>query len=316
MRIDPHVHFRDEEQNYKETIVHGLQVAKKNGVDIVFDMPNLARPLLLEADVKRRLALVPEKEKNRYYLYLGATENEEQLAEAVRLVHTYKEVIGLKMYAGKSTGDLAILKEEAQRNVYTLLAKYNYDGVIAVHCEKEAYMTNTFDPEYPLSHALARPNKAETESIKDQIRFVKESGFRGTLHIAHLSCKDSLTLVDTARKQGMKITCGVTPHHLMWTMDVMNEAHGLLYKMNPPLRSQADVEGLRAGLKTGLIDWIETDHAPHTIGEKLHDGYPSGYPTLYIYKECVETLMPQWGVTTKQIEALTYTNIVKTFKLN
>ncbi len=314
MRIDPHVHFRDEEQRHKETIEHGLSIAKKQGVNIVFDMPNTVKPILREVDVKRRLTFVPESEKDRYYLYVGATSDEEQLKEATRLVKEYKEVIGVKMYAGKSTGDLAILEEEKQKKVYQVLTNEDYTGIIAVHCEKESFMKNTFDSTRPISHAESRPNIAEVESVKDQIKFIKETGFKGTLLVCHVSCKESLNIINQARKN-MKIVCGATPHHLMWSDEMLSKSHGLLYKMNPPLRSKEDVEALRKGLLDGSIDWIETDHAPHTIGEKLIDGFPSGYPTLYIYKELVEDLLPIWGLDENRIKELTYTNIVKAFNL-
>ena len=284
MRIDPHVHFRDKEQSYKETIKHGLELAKQQGVDIVFDMPNTFKPILTEKDVKERLKLVPRKDKYRYFLYVGATSNKTQLGNAVRLVNSLTNVIGIKMFAGKSVGDLAIVDENGQKRVYEILAKNDYRGVIAVHCEKERFMRDIFNPLRPYSHALARPNSAETESIKDQIKFVKETGFQGTLHICHVSCKKSVDIINKARKH-IKITCGVTPHHLYWNNSKLKGRYGLLYKINPPLRSKRNVRYLQKYLKKGLIDWIETDHAPHALGEKLYCGYPSGYPSLYLYKK-------------------------------
>jgi len=149
MRIDPHVHFRDEEQSYKETIAHGLKLAKEQGVDIVFDMPNTARPILGEADVIRRLKLVPSTEKKRYCIYIGATADEEQLKEAVDIVGEYPQVIGIKLYAGKSTGGLAVKGEDDQRKIYKVLAKSGYKGVLAVHCEKESLLKDEFDPKKP-----------------------------------------------------------------------------------------------------------------------------------------------------------------------
>jgi len=312
MRIDPHVHLRDEEQNYKETITHGLATARKAGVDIVFDMPNTQKPILAKEDIERRLKLVPDPEKGRYFLYIGATIDKNQLKEATELVSEVKEVIGIKMFAGKSTGTLEIIDEEEQKGVYEALAELNYNGVLAVHCEKEGYIVDTFDPKSPISHATSRPNIAEVESIKDQIKFARDTGFKGNLHICHTSTKESVELVDEARKD-IKITCGVTPHHLLFDETKMNDDHGLLYKMNPPLRSKEDVEALSNYLKEGKIDWIETDHAPHTIGEKLYDGYPSGFPSLYLYKELVERLLPDWGLTQSQIEDLTSNNIIKAF---
>lgn len=314
MRIDPHVHLRDREQNYKETIAHGLDTAKKMGVGIVFDMPNTQKPILKKEDVERRLTLVPETEKGRYFLYIGATTDPEQLKNAARLVKEMKEVIGIKMFAGKSTGTLEIIDEDEQKGVYSTLAECGYTGVLAVHCEKETHITDTFDPKDPYTHATSRPNIAEVESIGDQISFAKKAGFGGTLHICHTSTKESVELVDEAKKE-MKITCGVTPHHVLWTDEKLKESHGLLYKMNPPLRGASDVEYLKKALQEGKIDWIETDHAPHTIGEKLYDGYPSGFPSLYLYKELIEKLLPSLGLDEKQIENLTYNNIIKTFKL-
>ena len=316
MRIDTHVHFRDEEQKYKETIVHGLAVAKEQGVEYVFDMPNTVKPVLRKEDVKRRLALVPESEKGRYFLYVGATTNEEQLKEAIALVNEEKEVIGIKMFAGKSTGDLQILEEEGQKKVYQVLADNNYVGVISVHCEKESFMTNTFDPNKPITHATSRPKKAEIESVKDQIKFVKETGFKGTLNICHVSCAESVELVQGAKKEGLNVTCEVTPHHAMWDYSKLEEQNGLLYKMNPPLRSKEDVLALQECIKKGKIDFIGTDHAPHAVGEKLLAGYPSGYPSLYLYKKFVEEFLPSIGVSKKLIEKMTGSNIAKVFKLS
>ncbi|MFA6269083.1 MAG: amidohydrolase family protein [archaeon] len=316
MRIDPHVHFRDEEQSYKETIAHGLKVAKEQGVNIVFDMPNTARPVIAEEDVKRRLALVPKGEEERYFTYIGATNNPSQLKSAVELVKNNERVCGIKMFAGKSVGNLEITGEDDQKNVYSTLAEVGYAGVLAVHCEKESFMKNYFDPQNPFTHTLARPKEAEIESAKDQIKFASEAKFKGNLHICHSSCIETINLVTQAKEKGdIKITCGVTPHHLLWCDEKMKESSGLLFKMNPPLRSQSDVSALQEALKEGKIDWIETDHAPHSVGEKLSPNSPSGYPSLYLYKDFVEKFLPSLGITNKQIEIMTYRNIVKTFGL-
>ncbi|MCH8986649.1 dihydroorotase [Patescibacteria group bacterium] len=314
IRIDPHVHFRDAEQNYKETIAHGLSVANDAGVSYVFDMPNTLKPILRQVDVVERLKLVPENKKKNYFLYIGATSDEGQLKEAISLVNDKREVIGMKMYAGRSTGNLAIIKEEEQRKVYKVLSENGYEGVIVVHCEKESYMKELFDPRNPYTHALSRPKIAEVESVKDQIKFAKEYNFKGTLHIAHISCAESIELVNEAKKE-IKITCGITPHHLIWSDDKLKESNGNLYKMNPPLRDEEEVKKLQELLKQDKVDWIETDHAPHTVGEKLHKGFPSGYPTLYIYREFIEEFLPSLGISEEQIDRLTLSNIINTFNL-
>jgi dihydroorotase len=316
MRIDPHVHFRDEEQAHKETIRHGLSVAKEQGVDIVFDMPNTLRPVIDEKRVRERLALVPKGEEWRYYTYIGATKNPDQLKKAIELIKSNPKVIGIKMFAGKSTGTLEIISEEDQKNVYQTLANANYTGVIVVHCEKESFLKNIFDPKNPITHSIARPKEAEIESVKDQIKFAKEAGFKGTLHICHTSCAETIELVQEAKKnEKVKVTCGVTPHHAMWSNEKMNEPQGLLYKINPPLRNPSDVIALQQCLKAGKVDWIETDHAPHTIEEKLLSGYPSGYPSLCLYKDFVEKFLPELGLNQELIEKMTFSNIKDTFGL-
>jgi dihydroorotase len=122
-----------------------------------------------------------------------------------------------------------------------------------------------------------------------------------------------MELIEEARKE-IKITCGVTPHHIIWTDEMLNRPDGLLYKMNPPLRNQESVEKLKKYLLEGKIDWVETDHAPHQVGEKMFPPYMSGYPSLCLYKDFVENFLPSIGVSQELIEKMTYDNIWKVFE--
>ena len=311
--IDPHVHCRDGRQSYKETIGHALAVAKQQGIQKIFDMPNTDPPILGRRDVEKRLRLVPRQYEGNYYLYLGLTANFEQIKEAVYCYRHYRQVVGFKLYAGKSVGSLAVSDPNKQKKIYKILAKLNYQGVLAVHCEKESYLKpNLWQPANPISHSFARPKKAETASVRDQVHFAYEAGFSGILHIVHVSVPESVALVAVARKK-MRITCGITPHHLLWDSRRLNRLDGLIYKMNPPLRPQKDVQRMRQLLKTGQIDWIETDHAPHAIGEKLFPPYMSGYPSLYLYGDFIKKTLPNWGFSKAEIRALTFTNIIRAF---
>jgi dihydroorotase len=311
-RIDPHVHCRDGKQAYKDTIAHVLQVATEQGVDKICDMPNTDPPVCYRKDVDERLKLVPKGEEGRYFLYMGVTANPEQLKEAVKCYDVCPEVVGLKMFSGKSVGDLAIIDEEEQLNVYETLTELGYEGVLANHCEKEDLLRpKDWNPCKPITHCLARPVAAEIASVNDQIKFALEAGFKGNLHICHVTCPTVVDSVNEAKKE-MKITCGVTPHHTIWIDDMMNRPDGLLYKMNPPLRSREIVEGLRIRLMGGRIDNIETDQASHAIGEKMFYPYMSGYPSLYLFKEFMRILKEK-GMTEEQIDDMTYHNIVKTF---
>jgi dihydroorotase len=312
--IDPHVHCRDGKQAYKETIKHVLEIAEKQGVKKIFDMPNTDPPILFKKDVQERLKLVPKNRKGDYFLYVGATANKRQLEEFTKCYNEYNAVIGIKLYAGKSVGNLAVIGMEEQKKVYRILSELNFKGVIAVHCEKENYLKpELWNPSNPITHSYTRPKKAEIESITDQIKFAREANFKGVLHIVHVSCPESIELIEKARKE-MKITCGVTPHHILWSNEMLNRPDGLLYKINPPLRDREDVKKLRQCLKEGKIDWIETDHAPHSIGEKLFTPFLSGYPSLYLYKDFVSKFLPNMGVDKKLIKKLTFENIYKIFE--
>lgn len=314
MRIDPHVHCRDGKQSYKETIAHAFAVADAQGVQKIFDMPNTDPPITTEKDIVERLKLVPKDRMDDYYIWIGVTADANQLEEAVACYKKYKNVIGLKMFAGKSVGDLTVLEKENQQKVYETLAKLKYHGFIAVHCEKESLLKGEiWDPQNPITHSQSRPNESEIESVRDQIELVRDSGFSGTLHICHITCPEAVELVNSAKKE-ISVTCGATPHHVLWNDEMQNRPDGLLYKMNPPLRDKATVEGLRKCLIDGKIDWIETDYAPHQLGEKMFPPHMSGYPSLCLYKDFVENFLPSIGVSAELIEKMTYGNIWNMFK--
>lgn len=310
LRIDPHVHCRDGKQAYKETIKHACELAKAQKIDIIFDMPNTDPPVIWKEDVEKRTKIAKKGNcSETWRTFVGLTSDPSQVGQAVNLVKTNPFVIGLKLYAGKSVGGLAVIEEEKQNLIYKTLAKLDYRGVLALHCEKEKLIKGEiWNPEKPITHCLARPPEAEIESVKDQIKFAKTNNFKGILHICHISCPESVELVQKARKN-LKITCAVSPHHILFTEEKMNEKNGLLYKVNPPLRDSKRVEKLRDLVKKGFVDWIETDHAPHTLDEKLKHPFLSGIPSLNHYGEVLNFL----NLNNKQIQALTSENIINAF---
>jgi len=311
---DIHVHCRDEEQSEKATIASTLSLAKEQGVDIIGDMPNPKRPVIDRYRVRDRLALVPLGEEDRYRLWVGLTGEREQAIEAIWCYDKCDQVIGLKLYAGKSVGDLSVTEMTDQFMVYKVLTELNYRGVVAVHCESESFMDhNLFSSKYPFSHTWARPPQSEVTSVCDQIMLAFSVGFKGRLHICHVSCPESVDFVWKAKKSGMQISCGVTPHHIMWDSSMMNRSDGLIYKMNPPLRDEQRVIQLRQQLLEGMIDVVETDHAPHTAEEKAPPLCMSGYPSLNLYRYFITKFLPELGLTQTQIKALTRDNALNIF---
>ena len=315
MYIDPHVHCRDGKQSYKETIAHALSIAERAGFTALFDMPNTDPPIFTFQQVKERIELA-NKAKSPVWngLYVGLTADREQITEAIAAHDSLPQVVGFKLFAGHSIGNLGVIKEKEQQIIYETLAELGYKGVLAVHCEKESLLKpHLWNPLQPSSHAAARPPSAEVESVKDQIAFAQDVDFKGTLHIAHISVPESVDIVQKEKKN-MHITCGVTPHHCLFGSEMLERKDGLLYKVNPPLRIRSMAEQMLDYLKEGNIDWIETDHAPHTLDEKQKDPYLSGIPGLVFYPRFIEFLRKQ--MSNAMIKKVTFDNIINTFGIN
>jgi dihydroorotase len=316
--IDPHVHLRDGELQHKETIRHGLSVAERIGISAVFDMPNTSPPIMRRGHIMRRLECAERAASPVFYgLYCGVSSDPGQIREAVACTREFDQVVGLKLFAGKSTGDLSIPDEASQSLVFKTLAEEDYQGVLAIHCENESdFLPELWDPDRPESHCEARPPVAEVNSIANMIRLAKKEHFRGILHVCHISLPESVELIEKERDSAkFRISCGVTPHHLLLHQDMMKSPNGLLLKMNPPLRSMEARDELCRMLLEERIDWIETDHAPHRKSEKLGPPYASGIPGFPIMPRLLNRLRGK-GATESLLHRITHQNICDAFGLS
>ncbi|MBR2282578.1 MAG: dihydroorotase family protein [Spirochaetales bacterium] len=310
---DPHVHFRDWNQSAKETVLHGMETGAKAGFNVFFDMPNTNPPVTSNENAIQRIHLGEHAEREfrergvevHYHLYLGITPDPNQIEEMVR---TYDElfprVCALKMFASQSTGDMGIIGKEVQQGIYSRLAELDYRGVLAVHCEKEELFARTAS-----RHSDVRPSISEEQSVRDQIDCAGKAGFKGTLHIAHISTAGALEAVKAAKARGMRITCGATPHHILLNIDAESD----IVKMNPPLRPESDRLAIWNGLFDGSIDWIESDHAPHTLQDKQNgaSGIPGFEGMLLTIKALREA-----GMDEARLNALLCTNALEAFGIN
>jgi dihydroorotase len=299
--IDPHVHLRDWAQAEKETLSHGIRLAAESAIDAVFDMPNTDPPLTDPDTVRRRLSeaeeIVADLETSfRYGVFCGAVPDRQALERLVELYHGERlgrngrqvGIVGFKLYAGPSTGSLAAEEFDAQRDVYAALSALEYGGVICVHAEKSRLFLRTpegnldWDPSRPQTYASARPPKAEAASVRDQIVAAEEADFAGTLHIAHVSVPEVVEIIEEARgRVGFRISCEATPHHLLLSEQALSGPGGILWKTNPPLRPEALRTELYRMLTAGRIDFVASDHAPHTRADKL-ERYASGVPGIAV----------------------------------
>ncbi len=327
--ICPHLHLRDWGEKEKETIKHGLWVAYNAGLDAVLEMPNTLPAMISKEHIMRRIrqADLYRKELGQegieifHGLYAGITADPVQIEEVVKLHEKhFPRVAGLKMYAGHSTGNMGIISEDTQLNVYMTLAMLGYEGVLAVHCEKEKYIhndPNKDDPlvaKVPVAHSLSRPPNSELMSVIDQINFAHEANYKGTLHICHVSVPETLKYIEKRRNSlGFRVTCGITPHHTLLNEDMMLDERGLLLMMNPPLRPKKMQEYMLKALLDGRIDWIETDHAPHTLKDKK-EKYLSGIPVLHFYQSFIDILKRR-GASDRLISSITHKNIEDVFNI-
>ena len=314
--IDPHVHLRDWGQSSKETVLHGMRTAARGGFTHLFDMPNTSPACTGRETVLERLALGGEASDETgvsYHLYGGITNDPGQVRS---IISVWKELFplvpGLKLFAGNSTGNMGIIGIDAQRQVFRILAEEGFDGVLAVHAEKEELLCpGRYVPGDFATHSDARPAAAETESVRDLISLADETGFRGTLHICHVSAASTIELI-RSRKGDMRITMGVTPHHALLTRHDA-EDHSRYLKMNPPLRDEADRKAVFAALMDGTADWVESDHAPHTREdkEKGASGIP-GIPGMLLLLHRLR----EAGAGEERLKDLFGRNAMRTFGLD
>jgi len=314
MFICPHVHLRDFKEDYKETIAHGLHVAERAGFTAVIDMPN-SNPEITDAYVARA-RLERAKEANspvRYFMHALLTKDPDQVKRAINAYRTIDEVVGFKLYAGHSVRNLGVVNPSDQEKIYQTLTAEGYDGVLVVHCEKESFMTPTlWDSKNPITHAYARPWQAEVRSLEDQLAFATTYKFPGTLHVAHVSVPETVELLHAQKE--VKTTCGVTPHHLLLDYFALEKNGGIIMKMNPPLRPPGMNVQLLQLLRQRKITWVETDHAPHDLYEKLNAPHCSGITSIQKYPKFVRWLSTQ-GLNEQHIRDITFNNINRTYAL-
>ena len=286
--IDLHVHLRDPGLEYKETLETGGKAAVHGGVTTICAMPN-TKPVI---DSREKVEAVHErvvKESPAHVIQLGAVtcgQEGKELADIAGMAAAGCHAISED---GKSVMNASLYRKGMKE------AKKAGISVFA-HCEDitmvEGGVMNADE------NAKRLGLKGITNSVEDvivarDILLAKETGVR--LHLCHCSTKDSVTMVEMAKKEGLQVTAEVCPHHFILTSDDIKEDDGN-YKMNPPLRSREDVEALRMGLKKGIMDVISTDHAPHSEEEKNRSIEKASFGIV--------------GLETSA--ALTYTELVKT----
>ena len=258
--IDMHVHFRDPGQTHKEDIITGAMAAAKGGVTTVLAMPN-TKPVIDNPD---RVCYVKNKAHQHapiHVLQVGAITKGmmgEELADIDGMADAGIPAISED---GKSVMN-AYLYEKAME----IAARRNLP--VLAHCEDINMVHGGCMNQGDKSSEWNLPgisNAVEDVIIARDIVIAKQTGAH--LHLCHCSTRDSVRMVEEARRNGVSISAEVCPHHFTLSTDDMVQGD-TNFKMNPPLRAKEDVEALKQGLKDDIFDVISTDHAPHAFEEK------------------------------------------------
>lgn len=277
--IDDQVHFREPGLTHKGDIFSETRAAVAGGITSFMEMPNTIPQTTTIETLNHKYALGAEKSLINYSFLIGATND--NLKEVLKA--DPKEVCGIKIFMGSSTGNMLVDNETALRNLFK-----NAHMPVSAHCEDEKIIRQNIESarkkycdDVPVSqHPLIRSREACFASSSYAIQLAKEYNTR--LHIFHLSTADEMKLFSNELPLSEKrITGEVCVHHL-WFDDSDYEKFGSRIKWNPAIKTMFDREALIESLNKDLIDVVATDHAPHTLEEKSNSYFksPSGGPLV------------------------------------
>lgn len=257
--IDLHVHLREPGFEYKETIETGSKAAARGGVTSICPMPN-TKPVIDSPesvkDLLKRAECSPV-----HILPIGACTIGQEGKELADIEGMKDAGIVALSEDGKSVMDSALFRKSLKEAARLDLPMFS-------HCEDKALVEGGVMNKGQKAEELGLQgitNSVEDVIVARDIIMSKEAGNR--LHLCHCSTADSVVLVEMAKKQGLPVSAEVCPHHFTMSDDEITEDNGR-FKMNPPLRNREDVDALKEGLKTGIMEVISTDHAPHGKEEK------------------------------------------------
>jgi dihydroorotase len=260
--VDLHTHLREPGREDAETVDTGTQAAAQGGFTAVHAMANTS-PVADTAGVVEQVWRLGQQAGHCDVFPVGAVTQGlkgESLAELGAMAESAARV---RVFSddGKCVSD-AVLMRRALEYVKA------FDGVIAQHAQEPRLTEDAQMNEGVVSSVLGLrgwPAVAEEAIIARDVLLAEHVGAR--LHVCHLSTAGSVEIIRWAKSRGINVTAEVTPHHLLLT-DETARTYDPVYKVNPPLRTQADVDALRTALADGTIDIVATDHAPHASEDK------------------------------------------------
>lgn len=278
--IDIHVHLRDPGASYKEDFLTGSRAAVKGGFLQVLDMPNNSVETITVAKVKQKVKLSNKKAINMIGFHMGTNgRNLKELKKASQL----KQVFGLKIYFDMTTGGMMIADLNLLEKVFKA---WESEKPILAHAE---------GMQLAGAMALAR-------------------AYNRRLHVCHVSLACEVELIKRAKASGQRITAGTCPHYLWLTKKDRQEKKGFAM-MKPILGTKKDQQALWQGLREGVLDVVESDHAPHTIEEKTTKSPAFGVPGLETTLGLMLLGVKQSRCSLSEVKKWLYFNPRKIFKV-
>lgn len=304
--IDVHVHLRDMQLSHKEDFYSGTCAAAAGGFTTVLDMPNTIPP----TDSCERLKEKIDAAKQKAMINIGFH------AMLIKKVHelvglTQMGIMSFKLYLNKSGQDLDVRNDELLCKLMNECAQLNTP--LTIHAEE---LSEVKEIDSLNNHIKNRDEELEVTALKRILGLVKKS--RCQAHICHLSSSESVLIMKEERNSGLNISCEVTPHHLFLSKDLFKE-HGALILTDPPLRNKNTVKNLFNALKEGVINIVASDHAPHTLKEKLCSNankIPPGIPGLETTLPLLLTEVNSKRLTLKRIVDILAEGPAKIFHLD
>jgi len=277
--IDDQVHFREPGLTHKANIYTESRAAVAGGITSFMDMPNTNPQTLTQKRLEEKYQIASEASIANYSFFMGASND--NLKEVLNT--NPKNVGAIKIFLGSSTGNMLVDNKEVLEDIFK-----KSPMIIAVHCEDEFIIQENvkkskvkYGEDVPISeHPNIRSADACYKSSSMAVELAKKHNTR--LHVFHLSTEKEIALFDNSIPlKDKKITAEVCIHHL-WFDETKYEEKGTFIKWNPAVKKESDKKALLQALLDDKLDVIATDHAPHTLEEKVNTYFkaPSGGPLV------------------------------------